>query len=244
VPEYDAFGREIGEDPLAALREATAPVPAKAAKAEPDVTPARGVGRHEATPARPETVVAEPQPPPVAARPRFVRPRSRRLGGFASLIVVVALTGGVGLLAGAGVTRIEGGIEDVLVEPEPAPRGLERASMLREPNVEIALHALRRSGLGRPLTLRVAPGWVDAQLVVRSGRLSLVRFTAQHDLRTLDQRDGARYGATVAYQRIDTATPERLVRGADEPARRIQYVLLDRRGWRAYFRGGTVVRER
>lgn len=116
--------------------------------------------------------------------------------------------------------------------------------MIREPNVAIALHALRRSGLGRPLTLRVAPERVDAQLVSRSGRLSLVQFTSEHDLRTLDHRDGARYGATVAYRRIDPAAPERLVRSADAPARRIQYVLLDRTGWRAYFRGGTVVRER
>ena len=99
MPEYDAFGREVGEDPLDALREAT--VPAKPAPVA-------------------EPVVAEP---PVAAPPQFVRPRVRKRGGFAGLIVVAAVIGMVGLFGGAAVTRIESGLEDAVVTEEPAGLG-------------------------------------------------------------------------------------------------------------------------
>jgi hypothetical protein len=222
VPEYDAFGREIAEDPPAELRDATVAKPAPAAKPAP------------------EAVVAEPaNPAPVAPRPQFVRPRRRRRGGFTVLIVIVALTGLLAALGNVAVDRIESGIEDVVVTEEPS--GLEPTSMIRSANLGAALEQMRASGLGRPLTLRVAPNRVDARLVAGNGRLSLVRVTRQHELRTLGTRQGAR-GRGIGYARIDPTVPERLVRDAED--RRIRYLRLDRYGWRAYFRDGSVARGR
>jgi len=217
VPEYDAFGREIGADPLAALRDATGPAVAE--------------------PVHPEAVVAEAAP--VVARPEFVRPRRRRRGGFAGLIVIAALIGLVGLLGGVAVNRIESGIEGMVVTEEPA--GLGPASMIRAENLSAALDQMRESGLGRPLRLRVTPSRVDARLVAANGRLSLVQVTARQELRTVGTRTGAGR-AGIPYEQIDVTAPERLVRDRDAEGRRIRHLRLDRFGWRAYFRDGSVER--
>jgi hypothetical protein len=206
VPEYDAFGREIGKDPLAALRDATAPV------AEPP----------------PEAVVAEPEP---VAEPTFVRPRRRRTNSVAALGAIVALAGVIAALGGAVIGEVQGGLDDPVVIEEPA--GLGPPSMIRGQNLAAALEQLRESGLGRPVTLRAYPSRVDARLVAGNGRLSLVRVTAQHELRTLGTREGAS-ARGISYDRIDPTVPERLVR-ADE-RRVIRFVWLDREGWHAVFR--------
>jgi hypothetical protein len=216
VPEYDAFGREIGEDPLAALREATASV-----KPAPVAEPVE---------AAPAAEVAEPEPAPVADPPRFVRP-ARRVGAVARVGIVVGLLGLLFAIGNAAVEKVGDGLEG-LVETED-PSGLERESMLRTPNVAAALLVLRNSGLGRPLTLRVYPDRVDARLVAGNGRQSLVSVTAQRELRTLETREGGR-ARGIPYGRIEPAMPERLVRAGD--GRTIRFVRLDRTGWRAYFR--------
>jgi hypothetical protein len=223
VPEYDAFGREIGEDPLAAMREATA-------AAQPS----------KPAPAAVEAIVAEPpQPAPVAAHPQFVRPRRRRRGGFTGLIVVFALLAVLGVLSNVAVDEIESGIEGLVEAEEPA--GLGPASMIREANLAAALEQMRESGLGRPLTLRLDPSRVEARLVARDGRVSRVRVTTG-ELRTVGSRQGPRGRSGIAYARIDAAAPERLVR--DAGGRHIRFLRLDRFGWRAYFRDGSVARGR
>jgi hypothetical protein len=279
VPEYDAFGREIGEDPLAALREATAPAKPAPEPARPESVVADPAGLESvatdpaglesvadparpesvvADPARPESVVSEPvhpeaiarpvrpeavvaeppKPAPVAARPQFVRPRRRRRGGFAGLIVIVGLIGLLGLLGNFAADRIESGLEGIVVTEEPA--GVGPASMIRSANLSAALAQMRESGLGRPLTLRVTPSRVDARLVDRNGRVAVVQVTAEQQLRTV--RTGGKSGdrAGIAYSRIDVTAPERLVREAE--GRRIRHLRLDRFGWRAYFRDGSVQR--
>ena len=206
MPEYDAFGREIGKDPLAALRDATAPV------AEPP----------------PEAVVAEPEP---VAEPTFARPRRRRTNGIGALGAIVALAGVIAALGGAVIGEVQGGLDDPGVIEEPA--GLGPPSMIRGQNLAAALEQLRESGLGRPVTLRAYPSRVDARLVAGNGRLSLVRVTAQHELRTLGTREGAS-ARGISYDRIDPTVPERLVRG--DEGRVIRFVRLDGEGWHAVFR--------
>jgi hypothetical protein len=208
VPEYDAFGREVGADPLAALRDATAP--------EFVVEPV-------------EAVVAEPvKPEPV---PQFVRPTRRRRRVFlAPFIVFGALIAILGVAANVAVNEIEGGLEDLVETPDD----LGPSSMIRAANLSAALERMRGSGLGRPLTLRVTPNRVDARLVARNGRQSLVRVTAQQELRTVGTRPGG--GAGIPYARIDVTAPERLAREADAERRRIRFLRLDRSGWRAVYR--------
>jgi hypothetical protein len=214
VPEYDAFGREIGDDPLAALREATV--------AEPRAEPAD----ERATPV---PVAAEPAAfePPVVARPR----RRRRLvrAPFLVLGLLVAAVGIVANVAVDQIERIEGGLEDVVVEPEPD--GLGPDSMLREQNLAAVLALMRSSWQGRPLTLRVTPSRVDARLVGPGGRRARVRFVRGQGLRTSPLP--GRGGTGIPYSRIDPAVPERLVR---DDGRRVRFVRFDRAGWRARFR--------
>jgi hypothetical protein len=250
VPEFDAFGREIGEDPLAALRDATAAAPRREVAAEAE-TPL--VATPKPAEAAPAVVVSTPEPaeaaprfaPPVAARPQFARRRVRRRGSVAGLIVVVAIFGAIGL----GVTALVDRVDDFtsalpgLEQAEPPPTGLQARSLIRPPNLAAALELMRQSGYGRPATLRIAADRVDATLAGPSG-IRQVQVTADRELRSLASTEPGTPLPTVPFRRIDPTAPQRLVRSADAPANRIDYVLLVPSrplGWRAYFRDGTNV---
>src|SRR4051794_734464 len=84
VPEYDAFGREIGEDPLQGFRDPVAPRP------------------------EPAPVVAAPEPV------EFVPPRRRRRRGSARLMVILAGLGVALYAVGSVGVKVEGGIQDVV----------------------------------------------------------------------------------------------------------------------------------
>ena len=204
MPEYDAFGREIGEDPLAALRDATIAEPRPAPVTEP--------------------VAAEP----VVARPRRVRRRRRGLV-LTPIIVLGLLVATVGMLAGVAADRIESGLSDPIIEPEPA--GLGPDSMLRARNLAAVLDLVQSSWKGRPLTVVVTPNRVDVRLVGPEGRRAFVRVVRGKGLQTRPLP--GRGGTGIPYARINATIPERLVR---EDPRRIRYVRLDRGGWEARFR--------
>ena len=110
-----------------------------------------------------------------------------------------ALVAVLGVFANVFVDEIEQGFDDLVETQEPG--ALRPSSMIRAANLAAALELMRGSGLGRPLTLRVTPNRVDARLVAGNGRQSLVRVTAQHDLRTLDTRGG---GARASRTRRST----------------------------------------
>jgi len=195
VPEYDAFGREIGDDPLAGLRDAVNPP-------QPVV-------------ASPEPVVAAPGPEPAAAappRPQFVRPRRRRSGGLAGLLVIVAIVGAVGLVGNAAVEKGQDIIEQVTPQlPAAPPTGLERASLIREHNFGPALKTLSAARLGRPMAIRVAPDRIDATLV-KGTRLHQVQITPDGALRELGSGDAPATRGVVAYAGIDPGAPARVSR--------------------------------
>jgi hypothetical protein len=245
VPEYDAFGREIADDPLKAFRAPPQPQPQPVAEREPE--------------------------PVAAAQPRleFVRPGRRRSGGLARLIVLLAVLGAVGLALVGGVvgTSVESGIDDIVegvgVDDPPAAvtgRGSDppatappsaatggsdpRASLIRRARFADAVGTLAASGLGRPLTMRVAPDRIDATLIGKGGRLNQVQITPGSDLKELASSDGAP-GPTIPYTAIDPAAPERLVRaGATKkvPAGSIDYLVVTAGPqWAAYYKGGRIV---
>ena len=217
MPEYDAFGREIGEDPLAALRDATATT---------------------TSPEPPATVAAQPAAefaPPVASPPRFVR-RRRRGGSVVGLLAVVAAIGGIGLVVNGFVNRVEDftGSLPGLGEVEPGAAG---GSLLRPANLSAAIDVMRRSGLGDPIRLRVRPGRIDATLGGGLG-VSRVRVGADLDLTTsgIRPRD---YPRPVPLRRIDPTAPQRLAAG-----RPVEYVELIRGRpvrWRAVLADGTTI---
>jgi hypothetical protein len=237
VPEYDAFGREIGEDPLAAFRTPAAtpvppgrePAPVEAARAQPEPAP-----------------VAQPEPAP-PPRPQFVRPRRRRRrGGVASLLVLGAIVAGIGLAANAAVEKGGDIIQSVTPERSgPPPTGVRADSLIREDNFAAALKTLQGADLGRPLSLRVAPDRIDATLL-KGDTLHIVRVTPAGDLQEFG-RSQAATRAAVAYRAIDPAAPERLTRAGatrKQPARSIDYVLLTPGPpvtWGAYYKRGRIV---
>jgi hypothetical protein len=240
VPKYDAFGREIGEDPLKQLRT-SAP-----ARPEPEV---------RAADVRPDPVPVVASEAPVAAespqRIEFVRPRRRR-GWMARLVLTLAILGGVGLAVVNVGSRVEGGIDDIVdglpttVDPEPPATGVTGDSLVQRANFAAAVASLKSAGLGRPLSMRVAPDRIDATLLTTGGRLHQVQVTPDGELRELASSDGPQ-ARTVAYAAVDPAAPERLVRaGATRkfPARSIDYLVLSAGppvSWGAYYKGGRIV---
>jgi hypothetical protein len=213
VPDYDAFGREIDEDPVARLRE-------------------------------PEPVLE----PPAPARPQFVRPPRGSHRGLAALLLLLAVVGAIAWSASVVVTKVQDGIDGVIGEPDTRPpTGLQRDSLVRRANFADALATLRESGLGRPISLRVAPDRVDAALVGEGGRTHQVQVDRMGKLRELSSSP-APGSPTTAFSRIDPAAPERLARTgaarAGVRARRIDYLVLNAGKpltWGAYFKGGKVV---
>jgi hypothetical protein len=266
VPEYDAFGREIGEDPLAALREATNPAPPKTERTRPEPGSEPETAWPDPETASPEVVwpdpaTAEPEPAPsepaataaeapehvAAPRIEFVRPRRRRRGGLAGLLVTAAVVGGIVLAMNSVVEEGQDLIDRIqpeIAEPEAAPTGLQAGSMIRRDNYAKALNQLADSDLGRPMTIRVAPERIDATLL-KDGQIHIVQITAAGELREFGTNPGN--GPAMAYKALDPAAPEKIVRrGATRrfPASSISYVLVtpsDQMAVNAYFEGGRVV---
>ena len=185
-------------------------------------------------------------------RIEFVRPRRRRRGGMARLVLTLAILGGVGLAVVNVGSRVEGGIDDIVdslpttVDPEPPATGITGDSLVQRSNFAAAVASLKSAGLGRPLSMRVAPDRIDATLLTTGGRLHQVQVTPDGELRELASSDGPQ-AHTVPYAAIDPAAPERLVRaGATRkfPARSIDYLVLSAGppvSWGAYYKGGRIV---
>ncbi len=234
MPEYDAFGREIGDDPLAGLRDAVNPPPPVATRPEP----------------APEPVVAAPDPERVVAappRPVFVRPRRRRRGGLAGLLMIAAIIGAVGLVGNAAVEQgndiLEQGTPE---EVAPLPTGLQGDSLIKQDHFAAAVRKLSQAGFGKPMAIRVAPERIDATLV-KGTRLHQVQITPDGALRELGSGPAPGTRGVVPWAGIDAAAPERVTReGATrkQPARSINYVLLTPGPpptWGAYYKHGRIV---
>jgi hypothetical protein len=243
VPKYDAFGREIGDDPLAGLRDEVAqPQPVDATVAEPEPEPAPGAEPEPAPVAEPEPVFV-PRPP----RAEVARPRRRRSRGLAGLLVVAAVIGAAGLATNSAVEQGSDIIDSITPqEAPPAPVGVQGRSLIRRANFAAALETLQGAGVGRPMMLRVAPDRIDAT-VVKDGKLHQLQLTADGELRELGSGTAGATRATVGYGAIDAAAPERLTRAGatrKHPARSIDYVLFTAgppTTWGAYFKRGRIV---
>ena len=267
VPEYDAFGREIGEDTLSGWRQGSGAPPPQPAPAE-QPAPAQRAAPPQQAPAASVTagdpLGGTPAAPPPRDPPRpqvrfggLGRPRKRRRGVRIGLLLVV------GWFAFGAISSLVTSVRDTaktisvprISIPTPAevgkePVGLEAGSMVTAPEFERALGELRGADLGRPQSVRVAPARVDATLASARGRLTSAQVPAGGGLRRFGTTDAAfRNLDTIAWERLDPRIPQRLTRAAARkigrsPAR-IDYVLATITGgeltWGAYFKGGAIV---
>ena len=232
--ERDAFGREIGEDPLAELGWQTTrtpdptPAPAPAASAEPQFS-------------------AQPQPQQFSTPP-MVRYRRKRRGGLGFFVLIVllsiavAVAGGIFSLVqvtGDAVDGLEGAIRNAVpTAVAPTPVGTESGSLLRSKDLKAALAKLPP---GEIRLIRVAPDRIDAQ-VTSNGRTQLVQVTAGGDVRTVTTPTSIPGDAV----KVNSAAPARIVRTAARRSGRdpssVSYLVLasfgDKAEWQLFFDDG------
>ena len=233
MPEYDAFGREIGEDSLASLRETGESTPV-----EQEPAPVR-----EAVPSDAEDAAP---PPPVFVAPQRGQRRPARGIVFALVIVSTVIFGMVALVA-VGIFSAGTAVVDRIgdLAPEPEPVGLAAGSLLRPAEFERAIGVLRDAG-GRADTLRVAPARIDTQLV-SGDRARIVQVRPGGELHEITTVSGVGASSPVLnWNRIDPGAPQRLTRAAARRLRispsQIDYLVLSAAlaQWGAYFKNGRI----
>jgi hypothetical protein len=254
VPEYDAFGREIGENTLAGLGGESQPRREPVPREEP-------AARVETPPEQPDAsrvTLSVPKGAPITVIPGRRR-RTGGLGCFVGVVILAAVVVGpvIGLVSFVGsATDV---IEDAF-DPEtlplpgellgPPPVGITGESMIAPANLSAALGQIRDEDYRRVTAIDLRPDRVTFT-VVRNGRERDLVVDSDGDLTTGGGPSPAPGGAgTIGLGAIDPAAPARLVRGAAKRyrvrPRGINYVLAgpERGGghhWRAYFKNGVYV---
>jgi hypothetical protein len=228
----DPFGREQGEDPLAAMgwaRPADTQTTAAAADVAAPEQPDEAVRLH----ARREQIVPG------------IPGQQRRRGGLGCAVAVIAVLfiGSIAAVVIPVVVTTVDEVRDAIPQvptvpavPKPggtgpapsgeAPRGLERRSLLRRENLAPALRRLRRLTDGAPIRFGQASWRGDADVYASGG--------------------GGEGVATFGWSRLDPAAPARIVRAATRGKRAasFDYLVLMRLSdvsWSGFLRrgGGT-----
>lgn len=255
--DYDAFGRKVGEDPLAESgwrsQSAASPVPVETKIVAESV----------------ETEVAEPVMEATAPVPPPLPLTASSGGGFltARLLVrvvrlsVFVVTVGIIVSALSKVGDIVDSVDidfPALIPGEPvAPSGeeasrpaagLEPGSLILQPRFERALARLRASGLGGIRYLRLAADRIDVQFLTDGGRLRGVQVQPDLQIRK-NSLSGPGFGhlGTIAYGGIATGAPQRFVRAAARrrgvSPTRVDYLVItgsdQKPNWDLFFKDGA-----
>jgi hypothetical protein len=271
VPDYDAFGREIGENTLSGLGGDAPPVqPQPASRPEP--VPA-------AADAWPETTLprTEPEPAPEPARVTFSVPerlpvtvmpgaRRRRAGGLGCL---VALLVGGAVVAGPiiAIVSIVGSASDVIddvkeaIDPEtldlpevtppdatPPATGITGRSLIAKDNFAAGLREVEQAGFSRVSRIDLRPERLMVE-VVKGGKRRSLEISAEGGVVRGPATPANRATGSIALSALDPAAPARLVRGAARryPVKQkgINYLLTSPEAgghrWRAYFKNEVYV---
>jgi hypothetical protein len=264
VPEYDAFGREIGENTLAGL--GGDPNAARAPRAEPAPAPADGwtepATRPEPAtrtePERPQVTFSVPEGAPVTVMPGVGRRRGKGLGCLVALLIAGAVVAGpvIGLVA--FVDSATDAIDDVTDTIDPdvlelpdgvvPPTGIAGDSMIAADNLARGLREVRGEGFTRATGIDARPDRLTVT-VVKGGRMRDIVVSSEGGVeRGEPSRANVAFG-TFSLAAVDPAAPARLVRGAAKryrvKAKGINYVLAGPEPgghqWRAYFKSGIYV---
>ena len=258
MPEYDAFGREIGEDTLSQWKQGSSALPSEPA-AQRSATPAPAAvtaGDPLGSPAAAQAALPQAAP----SRPRNTRAfdpgpqRRRRRRGTKLVLLLVA--GWVGFnLIGTLADKVEDAARTITVPnlspPAPAeqPTGLGAGSLLRPAAFQRALGDIRRRDIGRLQHLRVAPERIDATLHTPKSTLVNVQVsTADGFQRFSESSPGFPATNTITYGRLDPRAPQRLTRAAAErlgkPVTLVNYLVPSASDgkvtWGAYFKNGAI----
>jgi len=262
VPEYDAFGREIGEDTLSGLGGTATPQP------RPQPAPASAPpsdGFTEAKPAEPAPAAFSiPEGAPVAVLPGGRRRRAGGLGCLVGLVILAAVVAGPVIAIVSFVGSASDVIDDVtdaidsenldipdISQPEVAapPTGITGQSLIAEENLAGAMRKIEQAGFQRATQIAVWPDRLRAS-VVKGGRERDLQMGYEGGLDPGTARPANAASRTLAISSLDPAAPTRLVRGSVKRYRvkpKGVYLIAGPESepgdhhWRAYFKNGIYV---
>ena len=265
MPEYDAFGREIGENTLEGLGgDSRAPeraseaagweARAEAARAQAAAAPAIPAEEPAPPPERPSPAPAPPAPPQTAVRRRRgAAPRA--IGCLVSLIFMGLMLGVIGIVAAGIFGSAQNALDDVTdtldqVRPPAELSGITGASLIAPANLAPKLEELAQDGR-RAVTVTVWPERLSG-LVVDGRRQRIVNLPADGAVFRSDPQPANPAAPSFALRALDPEAPARLVRrSAARFAVRpegINYLVAtpDSAGggghrWVAYFKNGIYV---
>ena len=214
MAKYDAFGREIGEDTLEALR-----------------------GSH------PVEVEERPAPAPPRPVAPSRRRRRRRWGSLVVWLMIIGIGVPFWLMSpDAGVEEETPAPEPAPAARDAPPA--RSGSLLAPRRFEMALAELRDAGLGRPVFLRLEAKRLDAELKTPDGTMRLVQVSPSLDIRTIaTTKNGAALEA-IGFDQIEASAPRRLIRASGRGRRVNYLVLMSfdgRQQWNVYFTDGRHV---
>ena len=244
MPEYDAFGREIGEDTLEGLGgsskppdesvwqertereeatwEAAEAVEVARIETAADAADAQAEqaedARQAAAGASYWTASSQTQVPTLR-----VKRSGAAKGCLVAFVILVAFGGAIiaGIVSFVGSVDIDTpDIEKIVTRPDsgPAPKGLEGESLVRPANLAAALKKIGGAG-GAITNLRVAPERIDATLLTPAGRLRHVQVKPGGDLERFGPDSGPGFDSsqTIPGSKLNPRAPARLARrGAEE----------------------------
>ena len=223
MARYDAFGREIGEDPLEQLRGEAVELPATA----PSV------------------------PEPGRRRPARRLAALAVLLGVTGAAVALFLAAGTVVdeieERVPEVLTVDPGPGDPGPPARPAG-GLDRGSFIRRENLQPALRRIERARVGRVWNMSIRPERINFQALTAAGRNRIAELRGE-TVTTVATTSGGGLSAFDPLGRLDAAAPQRLVRRGARELRvnpsTIDYVVPSRFGgaliWGAYFKGGGIV---
>jgi hypothetical protein len=233
MARYDAFGRKIGEDPLAEFGWRTTP----------EAPPA-----HAAPPVAPPPVAPPPARRPGTAQPSPIAPPRPRRWPVRLVVLGIVIWGLGSFVTGLDVEGTNSGTAvTVTGGPEPAAPAGHR-SFIRAQELGPALDSLRRARLGKITQLTVRPDRIFVSLVTGGGRGRVAQILPGPKVETLSTAGpGSGTQDTVPYEGIEVRAPQRLLRAAARRMKRragqVDYVVLTRFGeasaWIVYFKDGS-----